>query len=167
MTYVEYAGNKRVREPLGGREAEGFDAWLTDTVRQTHESREALRSEPLNNPVRYMSVEAERQYGCVLAEWRDVKAGRRTSVVSELARDRFEKGLIGQVMASYGAWQFARERGYGPNDWTAGGRPMMDVSGEYVRRCKVLAAYVGVDEVTVSACRDDQDALTALRNTRA
>jgi hypothetical protein len=116
--------------------------------------------------MRYVAREAASHYAGVLTEWEYVKRGRSQYVRNDLARDHFEVSLISKIMSAYGAAEFARGRGYGPDDITAGGRPMMDVSAEYLRACIILANYVGVSELTVHACRDDQAALMALRNTR-
>jgi hypothetical protein len=152
----------RERNPLGGREADSFDQWLRVTAQTMTEARDDLRERlPLANPMRYVGVEAARHYETVLSGWEHVKRGR-----DEKARDHFEVELISQVMSAYGAAEFARKQGYGPDDTTAGGRPMADVSAEYLRSCIILAKYVGVSELTVHACRDDQAALMALRNTR-
>jgi hypothetical protein len=153
----------RKRNPLGGREADGFDQWLRVTTQTMSETEGDLRGRlPLGNPMRYVAIEASSHYGRVLGAWKAVQKGQGDG----RERDRFEVELISQVMSAYGAAEFARNQGYGPDDTTAGGRPMADVSAEYLRACIILAKYVGVSELTVHACRDDQAALMALRNTR-
>lgn len=159
--YTEYAG-AGFREPLGGREADGFGQWLATTTQTVTEAAESLRERfPLANPMRYVAIEAARHYGRISGEWRNVTGGRDVK-----ARHRFEVDLIAEVMGTYGALQFARRRGYGHHDVTAGGRPMEDVSAAHLRACIILAKYVGIDDATVAACRDDQAALMSLRNTR-
>lgn len=152
----------RERNPLGGREADGFDQWLRVTTQTVSETEGELRERlPLSNPMRYVGIEAARHYGAVLSGWEHVKRGR-----GERARDRFEVDLIAKVMSAYGAAEFARNQGYGTEDTTAGGRPMTDVAAEYLRACIILAKYVGVSELDVHECRDDQAALMGLRADR-
>jgi len=149
----------RERNPLGGREADGFGQWLKVTAQTMAEARDDLRERlPLGNPMRYVAREAAKHYAETLAAWGMVE--RRQA---DRERDRFEVGLIAGVMSAYGAAEFARSRGYGPEDTTAGGRPMADVSAEYLRACIILAKYVGVSELDVHACGDDQAKLMALR----
>jgi hypothetical protein len=152
----------RERNPLGGREADGFALWLVTSTQKAREARDLLRRTlRLDNPMRYVATEAARHYGAVLADWDHVKRDK-----DGRSRDAFEVGLIAKVMSAYGSAEFARSRGYGPDDVTAGGRPMADVAAEYLRACIILAKYAGVSELTVHACQDDQAALMALRNTR-
>jgi hypothetical protein len=163
--FTEYPG--RERNPLGGQESAEWDAWIREAARMASEAREALRDMPLThdngkvNVLRYMSVNTEREHSGVLAEWESVQ--RRDRAGDTGARDRFEVGLISRVMSAHGAAEFARQQGYGPDDTTAGGRPMADVSGEYMRACTILARYVGVDPMTVVTCDGDQARLSALR----
>jgi hypothetical protein len=112
--------------------------------------------------MRHVAVEASSHYGTVLGAWKAVQKGHG----GDGARDRFEVYLITRVMSAYDAADFARNQGYGPDDTMADGRPMVDVSAEYMRACIILAKYVGVSELTVHACQSDQAALMALRNTR-
>jgi hypothetical protein len=159
----------RERNPLGGYAADGFDQWLRvteQTVREAAKPGGPLSALATDHAGRYLATSAARHYGDVLKEWTDVKAGRSAHVRDELARDHFEVGLIAKVMSAYGAAQYARECGYDRDGVTAGGRPMVDVTGEYLRACIILGKYLGVSEVTVAACTDDQDAFLALRNTR-
>lgn len=156
--YTEHAG-KSIREPLGGREADGFGQWLATTTQTVKEAAKHLQgSLPLGNPMRYAAIEAERVYRRTLTHWRHVTDGR-----DPLARHHFEVALIENVMSTYGTAEFARKRGYGPQDVTAGGRPMEDVAAAYLRACIILGKYTGVDDATVAACRDDQAALMSLR----
>lgn len=154
----------RTHNPLGGREADGFDQWLRVTEQTAREGMPA--SQTLGTTGRYMATSAARDYANVLRDWRDVQAGRSAHVRDELTRDHFEVGLISQVMSAYGAAEYARARGYGPDDTTAGGRPVADIGAEYLRACVILAKYIGLGDVTVLECRGDQDALMALRNAR-
>lgn len=150
----------RKREPLGGREVDGFGQWLRVTTQTVEEADDDLRERlPLGNPMRYVAIEASRHYGKVLGAWKSVERGWG----GPGARDRFEVELIAGVMSTYGAAEFARSRGYGPEDTTAGGRSMADVAAEYLRACIILAKYVGVSELDVHACGDDQAKLMALR----
>lgn len=160
--FVETPG--RERNPLGGKEAADFDRWLMVAAANAEEAREALsgRLSP-GNPMDYVANSAARHYGQVLTDWQDVKAGRSKHVRDDLARDQFEVSLIAAVMSAYGAAEYARERGYKAGDTTNGGRPVADVSAEYLRACIILAQYVGVSEMDVHACEGDQAALMALR----
>lgn len=161
--FTRTAGSNE-REPLGGREADGFDEWLTLTTEQTREARDHLRETlPLSNPMRYVATEAARHYHDTLSAWSHVKIARNRGERDDPTRDNFETGLIAYVMRAYGAAEFARSQGYGPNGTTSGGRPVADISAEYLRGCLVLAKYVGISELTVAACQDDQAALSALR----
>lgn len=158
--YTEYAGDKRGHEPLGGREADGFGQWLETTELQMREQRESLiNSLSLDNPLRYVAREAAAHYGSVLHAWGHVVRGS-----DPRARHEFEVRLISEVMRAYSAAEFARQCGYGPKDVTSGGRPLQDITTEYLRTCIILGKYAGVGELTVTACQGDQDALTALRN---
>lgn len=164
--FTERAG--RERNPLGGREADGFAQWLLVTEFSVREAESLARARSeASDPLRYVAISAARHYGSVLTEWQGVQAGRSDHVRDDLARDHFEVGLIAAVMSAYGAARFAQEQGHGHGGATAGGRPVADVSAEYLRACTILAKYVGVSELDVAACRDDQDALTALRNAGA
>ncbi|MFE0472605.1 hypothetical protein ACFW2V_13420 [Streptomyces sp. NPDC058947] len=157
----------RERNPLGGREAEGFALWLVTSAQKAREAWDLLREQlPLSNPMRYVAREAASHYAGVLAEWENVKRGRSQYVRDDLARDYFEVTLISKVMSAYGAAEYVRECGYGSNSITADGRPIADVSAEYLRTCIILAKYIGVSELDVYACRDDQAALMALRSDR-
>jgi hypothetical protein len=150
----------RERNPLGGREADGFDQWLREATQLMGESEDSLREElPLGNPMRYVAVEASAHYGRMLGAWKEVSKGHG----GDGARDRFEVNLISAVMSAHGAAEYARSRRYGPDDTTAGGRPMADVGAEYLRACTILAKYVGVNELDVHACGGDQAKLSALR----
>lgn len=164
--FTEHAG--RERNPLGGREADGFDQWLTVTAQVTREARDDLRENlSPRHPMRYVAAGAARDYDNALSAWSHVKvAQHRSKEDADRVRDVFETGLIAGVMIAYGAAQYARECGYGPNDRTSGGRPVADIAAEYLRACFILAKYVGVDDGAVAACRDDQSALVALRNTQ-
>lgn len=155
-------GEGGVIMPLGGREADGFDQWLRVTAQTMRETGDDLRERlRLSNPMRYVAIEAAKHYAETLAAWNEVERrqdGRE--------RDRFEVDLIAGVMSAYGAAEFARSRGYGPEDTTAGGRPMADVAAGYLRACIILAQYVGVSELDVHACKGDQAALMALGGAR-
>lgn len=146
----------RTREPLGGREAEGFDMWIRHAARLSKEGREALKSRPLGDAIRYISVSAERDYTSVLAAWQNLARDPKQ-------RDDFEVGRIAAVMGAFGAASFARDMGYKPGDTCNGGRPMADVAAEYLRACMILAAYVGTTVEAVAACGEDQEKLSALR----
>jgi len=152
--YTHHANRKR--EPLGGRESEGFGAWIEEAALMSAEGRKVLSSRPLGDAIRYISVSAERDYAVVLASWRNLTR-------DATRRDDFEVGLIAAVMGSRGAARFARDMGYGPGDTCNGGRPMADVAAAYLRSCMTLAAYVGVTPEVVMTCGEDQDKLSALR----
>lgn len=146
--------------PLGGREADGFDRWLRSTHESIRAAWEAVRdtSAAPDNVLRYMACSAARDYGLVLEEWEDVKAGRGRMVRGDLTRDRFERTLLALVVTTHGAARSAVESGH-----EAGGRPLPDITGAYLRACIIFAQYVGVSEVIVAECGDDQGKLSALR----
>lgn len=153
----------RKREPLGGREVNGFGQWLRVTTQASKEADGDLRERlPLGSPMRYVAIGASRHYERVLDAWGDVE--REGSDPG--ARDRFEVELIAGVMSAYGAAEYARSQGYGPSDTTGGGRPVADIAAEYLRACIILAKYAGVSDLDVAKCRDDQAALMALRGDR-
>lgn len=161
--YVEYTGDKRVNEPLGGREADGFGAWLREAARLMREAESAVPGLLDDSAGRYTLRSARRYYDGLLSTFEAVTAGRRTSVIAEHARHRFETDLIGEVMGSHGAMQYARKLGFEKTGGPAGGRPWMDIAAEYNRACMALAQYTGTTVGAVQECGEDQAALTALR----
>lgn len=156
--YTEYIGDRRVHEPLGGREADGFDQWLAVTAANAAEARERLsQTLPLGAAGRYIAAGADNGYAAVLKGWKAAREGRTGA-----SRHHFEVGLISAVMSAHGAAEYARQHCAGLEK-TRGGRFVADITAEYLRSCVILAKYVGVSETAVAARGDDQAALSALR----
>lgn len=153
----------RERNPLGGKEAAGFDQWITTTAREAAKVRKALEAAGLDrsNPMRYVAPEMDLHYNRVLRNWRDVKAGQCMHARDDLARDHFEVSLVADVMSAYGAWRYALGR-FGRGGVTPGGRPVVSLESEYNRACTILSQYLGVDLDAVRECADDQAALLGL-----
>jgi hypothetical protein len=66
----------RQRNPLGGREVDGFDQWLRVTAQTMCETEWDLPGRlRTDNPMRHVAVEASSHYGTVLGAWKAVQKG--------------------------------------------------------------------------------------------
>jgi hypothetical protein len=145
---------ERNREPLGGREAEGFGEWLAASTREVTETYGTLMdSVPADNPVRYLARSAHQDFTQWLHLWKLLELGTSPYVEPELARGDFEARLIDDVIVSLQVIG----RGSGTD-----GQPMVDVVGRYERAVVRLAKYTGADPNSVRACGENRDRLMAL-----
>lgn len=146
------------RNPLGGREADGFGEWITTTYLQMRDLRDQFhRPEDDNIPAR-MVREAADHYGRVRRMW-----FRADGEADVHPRDSLEIMLIRDVMQGYHLAEYARERTAAGDQRAPDKRAYTLMAAEYVRTCLILAQYTGVQQTDVSACGADQGKLSALR----
>jgi hypothetical protein len=147
----------RKREPLGGREADGFGKWLKDSTQQVSESYEVLCSSlPVGHPGRSLAQSAHRDFVRWLHLWKLLEMGKSPSASDEDARDDFEVRLIAHVMDTHDFLELTKRED------RASGRSMLDAFAGYERACEILAQYLGIRPIRVSQCNGEQDWLMAL-----
>lgn len=147
------------RNPLGGREADGFGDWVTTTYLQMRDTAaQFTRPEDESVPAQMMR-ESQLHYGRVRQRWVAITAPDAW----EFARDSFEVMLITDVMSAHALATYAREQVAAGRSPRPGERPWALMCAEYVRATLILATYLGIDQAAVGKCGDDQDKLSALR----
>lgn len=151
-------GPERPRNPLGGREADGFGAWIETTHAAMVGMLDVLPQDHKDRDPGLMMADAELHYRRIMNKFRHV----RDESAPEY-RDQLETALISDVMRAHGKAAYARRQSDAGLPARKGRQSWGRMCGEYLRACMILGEYLGVSQLLVAECGDDQAALSALR----
>lgn len=150
------------RNPLGGREAEGFGKWVTATYLQMRDAADQMyRPQDDSVPAR-LARDSAQHYRQVYHLWARVEHGAPGGAW-EFARDTLEVQLITDVMSGHYWACYAQEKFRAGISPEPGRKAWVQMSADYLRACLIFAAYTGVKQTDVTDCDGDQFRLSALR----